>query len=207
MYNSMGKILIIKGANFSENAVEKIAKEPEEYYELAGFGSSANFAEGDYYINSNYRDRFYKKTAEGTTAITEGTAFVKYREKGYYMYFDASIETIKFLPGYGLEVVDPEVMKGIVTRVTEGAIVLAESGGYNTYKVVIKNGESVTWATAGSSTVAVAVEKSDGSAEILSASSNIGNIVYTNNTGEDVTIFMNNTISLATNVWIAKVLN
>lgn len=108
----MGKKLIIKGADFSANAVDVTA--PTKYITIAGYGSATKFSDGDYYITTNTNGGIYKKVngsgvqqtivAEATGAdneIVAGTFFRYDTANGTY-YFRAKTELPYYEPYFGL---------------------------------------------------------------------------------------------------------
>lgn len=197
----MGKILIIKDSDFSKNAIEKLLTEPSLYYTV-GFGSSRDFSNGEYWINPNYSDSVFFKDEEGSMLQLEESCFVRYKDKPYYMYLDSNANKIKFMPYYGLENVEAEVVEGSAASVVDGKVQLENNGGFDVYKIVLKAGESVTWATYGASD-ANAISEINNSASIISKGPNYGNIVYTADT-DNVTLYFNH-MKTFVNKWIAKV--
>lgn len=117
----MGKKLIIKGADFSANAVDTTA--PTIYITIAGYGTATNFSNDDYYITTNTNGGIYKKVAgsgvlqsivaEATGADNEIVAgtFLKYDTANGTYYFRVKTELPYYEPYFGLSEISMESSK------------------------------------------------------------------------------------------------
>lgn len=121
----MGKNLIIKGADFSANAVAHEAVEPSVFIQTAGYGSGgvANYNDGDIYyrcsdstlsLASSPQIGFFRKENDSAVALTgiEG----QYAKLGNAFYQVASTDVRTITPYYGVEEVsfEPTEQKGYI---------------------------------------------------------------------------------------------
>lgn len=204
----MGKKLIIKGADFSDNALEQGTVEPTVFCTLKGVGTSNSFSNGDYYINPNYPNYISHKNAQGNVVDVTESQFVKYVDKSYYMYFDNDAQPMKFRPAYGLEELEAEEDAAGYLGVNNGNITVdttSSGSAYKHKKYLIQPGDSVVWASKGGSKCTAAVVE-DGVARVIATNNCFAKDIYTNNNDSEVTLYLNYLIENSPYGWVAAVL-
>lgn len=201
----MSKILVIKGADFSANAVRQGLFQPTEYYEIAGKGTSSSFQNGDYYVNPNFPDIVTQKNAGGNIQISD-ECFVKFKNKSYFMHLNPEQATSKFDPWYGLLEIEPlSKESGKYASVTNDAISFVTNASYGVYRYTLAAGKTCTWLASGvrSKGTLIAVN-SEGTASVISSTADMGDLLYTNNTDNEVTLYLN-ILGTWGNNWVAEI--
>lgn len=198
----MGKILVIKDADFSANAVVKGLVEPTEYISVKGFGTSSQFSVGDYFINPNFPNVVMQKISGGTTNI-ETECFAKYDGKNYYLHLNPGISgTSKFEPNYGLLRVEPLVTQNTVAQISDNTVSFVTNSSFILLSVDVPVGASFTWVAGGASVTAIKEES--GVATSLSTITCVGNIVYKNETNAPAKLYIN-VAKTWSSYWVARI--
>lgn len=215
----MGKILIIKGADFSAVAVGKEIVEPTEFITIVGFGPGGytSYEEGDvYYRCQAGKDNeqanldignqgFYKRIESTSSKIEYDDGTIVKMDNLYY-----TVENSKIInPYYGLKKVAIEIEEGkgysFIDTSSEPSIV-TDSRAKSAIVSLIK-GKTYKIYTYGSSTrlITNAIVNQGGEWVNLGGNNAINYITYTPQEDNEVLYISNMTASLGVTPWVAVV--